>query len=255
MLLLRSVMAVLCAAFLALSYSVPAQAADSPPIIEGFGCTFLEGQGFDDLDKAIDFYKAQLPKIESPELQKMGSVLWVPYRGTVNADFVWINTNMTLNEWGKLSVAYDSSKEGQAADEKFFDVAKCNSGLATNETLFQTDDQFTDEVLIQSFRCQLHPGKTVADTDAVIAAWKPVFAKAVKATNASSLVMRRLPLVSGSGYDLTYAVIWDDAAAYAEATSAFQADPDSAESDRLFTEAHRCDSAMFKARIVVPWED
>ena len=79
--------------------------------------------------------------------------------------------------------------------------------------------------------------------------------KAVKATNASSLVMRRLPLVSGSGYDLTYAVIWDDAAAYAEATTAFQADPDSAESDRLSTEAHRCDSAMFKARIVVPWED
>ena len=254
--LLRTAMAVLCTAFL--SQAITARAADSPQVIEGFGCTFLPGKDFDDLDKAIDFFKAQVPKIKSPELQKMGSVLWVPYRGSVNADFIWINTNLTLNEWGRSSVAYYGSEEGRAAEDTFFKVAECpTSGLATNEVLFETEEGFMDNesMLLQSYRCQLHPGKTIADTDAAIAAWKPAFEKAVKTTNAASLVMRRVPLVSGSGFDLTYATIWDDEAAYGEVNSAYLTDPNGVKADSLFNQAHRCESAMFKARIVVPWEE
>jgi hypothetical protein len=258
MLSLRTITAVLYTILLSVSFFITAQAADSPAVVEGFGCNFREGKDINDLDKAVDYYKAQRGKIASPELQKMGSVVWIPYRGNVAVDFVWINNNMTLNGWGNSNLAYESSKEGQAVQQKFDEVADCiASGLSTSETLFSTDEELADddEVLIESYRCHLRPGKTMADSDAAIAEWRPVFAKAAGATNAASIVFRRLPIISGSGFDLNYVVVWDDTATYAMASSAFLSNPDNTRSGELFAAAHSCESAMFKGRIVVPWDN
>jgi hypothetical protein len=254
----RTITAVIYSILLSVSFFTTAQAADSPAVVEGFGCNFREGKDINDLDKAVDYYKAQRGKIDSPELQKMGSVVWVPYRGNVAVDFVWINNNMTLNGWGKSNLAFESSKVGQATQEKFDEVADCvGSGLSTTELLFSTDEELADddEVLIESYRCHLRPGKTMADSDAAIAKWRPVMEKAVKATNAATVVFRRLPIISGAGYDLSYVAVWDDTAAYAMASSAFLSNPANTRSGELFAAAHSCVSAMFKGRIVVPWDN
>ena len=124
-----------------LSISFSVRAAQAPEIIEGFGCTFLEGKGMDDLNDAVEFYQSTISRIKSPEFHKMGSVLWLPYRGSGGVDFVWINNNVTLSEWGKATAAYDSSKEGQAADAKFAEMSTCGSGLATSEVIFATEDR------------------------------------------------------------------------------------------------------------------
>lgn len=258
MLSLRTITAVLFAILFNVSLFITVQAADSPAVVEGFGCNFLEGKGINDLNKAIDYYKTQIAKIDSPELQKMGSVVWIPYRGNVAVDLVWINNNMTLNDWGKSTVAFESSKEGQAAQQKFDEVADCvGSSLETSEVMFSTDKELADDdgVLIEAYRCHLRPGKTIADSDAAIAEWRPVFEKAIKATNVASLVFRRLPIISGSGFDLSYVAVWDDAVTYAMANSAFLSNPANTRSGELFAAAHSCESAMFKGRIVVPWEN
>ena len=224
--------------------------AASPQVAQLFGCNFLEGKGMADLEKALDAYKAAVPKIKSPELQKMGSNLWLPYRATTPYDFVWSDRNMTLEEWGKLSVAYDSSKEGQAADAVFSGVAKCSAaGLVTSEILFQTKQalQDDDDLLLESYGCTLKPGKTMADVDAALAVWKPVFAKA--ATGAST-VLRRIPLLPGQ-YDLMYLAVWDDPAAYAKATSAFMADPGSSASDAALNAVEQCTGGLWKSRSIV----
>ena len=254
MLKLRTIMAVLCTAFITIYFSASIQAAEAPLVTEGFGCNFLDGKGFDDLEKATRYYDSQRSKIKSPELQKMRSVVWTPFRGSVDVDFVWFNTGLSWNDWGKATDAYDKSSEGKASQARFDAVASCgSSGLSTNEPLHRSEKQFEDdgEVLIESFRCELHPGKSIADSDAALAAWEPVFKNAVKATNAASFVGRRVPIISGSGFDLSYYAVWDDASAYAAANSAFDANPDSAKSDALFAEAHRCRSALFKGRVVV----
>ena len=234
----------LLAALLTLVLFNSARAADSPSVVEGFGCNFQGDNDFDDLDRVNDYYVNQIAKINSPGLNKMGSVLWIPFRGNVAVDFVWINTNITLAEWGEAAMAAEGSPVGQDIDEKWSEVATCSgSGLAASEAIFSTDSEFKDdgEVLIQSFRCNLHPGMTIADTDKAIAAWRPVFKKAVRGTGANSVVFRRTPIVSGNGFDLTYAAVWDDPAAYATTQSAFLSDPDNAKSGQLFAAAHRCE--------------
>jgi hypothetical protein len=183
----------------------------------------------------------------------MRSVIWEPFRGNVSVDFVWFNGPMTLNEWGRATDAYDNSKIGQAIEARFAKVADCRgSGLSVTQELSNTGKEFADDggVVIESYRCTLHDGKTMGDSDAAIKAWKPVFEKAAKATDSASFVGRRIPMISGTGYDLYYYAVWDDATAYAKATSVFTADAGSARSDRLFSAAHKCDSALFKARIV-----
>jgi len=233
-----------------LSASFGAHAA-APPVVELFGCNFLEGKGMADLDKVIAVYKSALPKINSPELQKMGSNIWVPYRGTMVYDFVWANHSMTLDEWGKASLAYDSSKEGQAADAAFFAVAKCPaSGVVTQEVLYRSEQplQQDDEVLLESYACALNPGKSMADVDAAIAVWKPVFAR--HATGAS-LVTRRVPVIAGGPTDLFYLAVWDDVAAFASATSSFMEDSGSSASNDALNAAHSCTGGLWKAHSIV----
>jgi hypothetical protein len=252
--MLRKITAMLCTALLALSISIPIQAADSPQISEGFGCDFIDGKDSDDLDKVIEYYTSQRSKIDSPALQKMRSVTWTPILGSVNVDLVWFNGNLTFNEWGEVQDALSGTSVGQAITDRFNTVLDCpGSGLSITENLFRSDKEFTagDGVVIESYRCNLSPGKTIADTDAAIAAWKPVFANAVAATDTASIVGRRTPLISGSGFDLTYYLVWDDASAYAAGNSARLADPEDATSAEMFAAAHTCESALFNGRIVV----
>ncbi|MCZ6640920.1 MAG: hypothetical protein O7F71_05045 [Gammaproteobacteria bacterium] len=253
--MLRKLVAVAGTAFFLVFISITALAADSPPIVEAYGCNFVDGKGMADLDAVAEYYASNRSKIDSPELQKLRSVVWTPFRGSVDVDLVWFNSNVTLNEWGSLTDAYESSSVGRDIQAKFDAVALCEtSGLYTNEVLLRTDKQFEqdDGVMIESFRCEYRPGQGVVDSDAAIAAWKPVFEKAVSATNSAAFVARRQPIISGSGFDLGYLVVWDDATAYAEGNSAYRADPDSAEADGLFAAAHRCRSALFNGRIIVP---
>jgi hypothetical protein len=181
--------------------------------------------------------------------------VWTPALGNVPVDLVWFNSNLTFAEWGEVTEAL--AADGSAILDRFNAVMTCpSSGLYANETLFTTlpDKSFEADgsVTIESFRCRLHPGKTMADSDAALAAWKPVFAKAVAAKDAASFVGRRTPIISGADVDLGYFAVWDDAVAYSTANEAFDADPAGAKSDGLFAEAHRCDSALFNSRTVVP---
>ncbi len=251
--MLRKLTAMLCMAFLAFSFAIPAQAADSPQVVEAFGCNFLDGKDFDDLDQAAEYFASQRSKIDSSALQKIRSVMWVPVLGSVNVDVVWFNGNMTFNEWAEVHEAISGTSVGRSIQAQFNDVLDCpGSSLHTSENLFRNDKAFTgDTVVIESYQCELSPGKTIADTDAAIAAWKPVFAKAVAATDAASIVGRRIPLISGSGFDLTYYLVWDDNSAYAAGNSALQADPENAKSAEMFAAAHRCESALFSGQIMV----
>ncbi len=224
-------------------------------VVEGFGCNFNPGKGMKDLEDVTAYYVANRAKIASPALQKMRSVVWQPMLGNVEVDLVWFNGNLTYSEWGEVTDAISGSEVGAAIQAKFDEVLTCPaSGLAVNEQLFRSDKAFTEDesVTIESFRCTLNPGKTMADSDAAIAAWKPVFAKAVASIGAASYVGRRVPIIGGSGgLDLGYFAVWDDATSYAKGNAAFLADPDNTKSGALFAEAHRCASALFSGRVMV----
>lgn len=228
--------------------------AAEPQVVAGFGCNFNPGKGLADLEAVTAYYVANRAKIASPALQKMRSVIWQPLLGSVDVDFVWFDSNLTFNEWGEVTDAISGSEVGAAVQAKFDEAITCpGSGLSINQELFRTEKQFAQDgsVVIESFRCNLHAGKTMADSDSAIAAWKPVFDKAVASIGAASYVARRVPAVSGTGFDLSYLAVWDDASTYAKANTAFAADPDSAKSDALFAAAHTCQNALFTGRVMV----
>ena len=231
--------------------TVTAQAA-SPRVTELFGCNFRDGKDMADLQEAIDFYSAGRSKIGSPELTKMASNVWTKYRGNSAFDIVWANAGLTLEELGKANLAYDSSKEGQAAEARFNEVVDCGtSGIVFNEVLFQNGEfqsQNGGELLIESYACQLYPGKTLEDTDAAIEKWKAPFARAVDGSPV--MVQRRTPVMMGE-FDLMYVAVWQDIAQFAAVTSSFAQDPEAGASDRLFKDAHRCQSGLWKVRNVV----
>jgi hypothetical protein len=252
--MIRRLTTVLCTAVLA-SFSISVTAAETN-VVEAFGCNFNDGKTMSDLDAVVKYYTAQRSKIASPALQKMVSRVWTPTLGNVPVDLVWFNSNLTYTEWGEVREALVASSTGDAIQARFDAVMTCpSSGLYSNEALFNNLDTkpFKDDgrVVIESFRCRLHPGKSMADSDAAIAAWKPVFAKAVASTGAASFVARRLPIISGFDFDLGYLLVWDDAVAYSTANEAFRADPAGAKSDALFAAAHRCESGLFDSRTVV----
>jgi len=246
------VTALLCTALSLIALS--SQAAETN-VVEAFACNFNSGKSMADLDAATKYYVAERGKIASPALQKMVSRIWTANLGNVPFDFVWFNSNLTYKAWGEMRKSFDASPVGAAIQARFDAAVTCSrSGLYAQEDLFDNLDQkpFSDgPVVIESFLCNLKDGKGLADSTAAIAAWKPVFEKAIAATGASSYVARRTPIISGSGFDLSYFAVWDDAAAYADGNEAFRMNPDSGKSDALFEAAHRCESALFTGRTLV----
>lgn len=250
----RKLTTALCAAAIAF-LSISVRAAETN-VVEAFGCKFNEGKTMADLDAVVKYYVAERSKVSSPALQKMVSRVWTPSLGNAPVDLVWFNSNLTYTEWGQVSDVLASSEVGRAIQARFNEVLTCpGSSLWAQDVLFSTLEAkpFKDDgtVIVNSFRCRLQPGKTIADTDAAVAAWKPVFEKAVAATGATAIAARRIPIVSGTGFDLAYIVAWDDNATYAATEEAYRADPGSAKADTLFAAAHTCESALFNSRTVV----
>jgi len=235
-------------------FSLASQAAETN-VVEVFACNFKAGKTMADLDAATKYYTAERSKIASPALQKLVSRVWTPNLGNVPYDFIWFNSGLTYKAWGEMRKAYDASPVGAAIQAKFDTMSTCaRSGLYAQEVLFTNIEKkpFAEgPAVVESFLCELHDGQTIADSDAAIAAWKPTFEKAIASTGLSAYAARRIPIISGSGFDLSYLVAWDDAAAYADGNEAFRMDPDSAKSDALFAAAHRCESALFTSRTMV----
>jgi hypothetical protein len=245
-------LAVLCAVLT--FFSIASRAETN--VVEAFACDFLPGNSMTDLDSVTDFYASQRSKIKSPALQKMVSRVWTQDFGAAPYDFVWFNSNMTFTEWAEMRQAFSTSPLGNQIQAKFDAVSECaRSGLYAQEALFSNLEEKPlsgGQAVIESYLCDLHPGKSIADSDAAIDIWKPVFEKAVASAGASSFVARRTPIISGSGFDLAYFAVWKDTVAYAAGNEALRSNPANVRSSAAFEAAHRCDSTLFTSKTMVP---
>ena len=155
--------AVMITVLSALLFCTSARAADAPDVIEAFACNFVAGKNMSDLDRTVDFYQSQRSKMKSPAINKMRSVIWQPMRGRVPYDLIWLNTNISLSEWGAATAALADTSAGQAVQARFDEVLVCDSsGIYTNEMLYRSEGGLAtdDEYVIESFRCKLNPGRS-----------------------------------------------------------------------------------------------
>lgn len=229
--------------------------AESPRVVELFGCNFIEGKDMDDLQKVIEYYAENRDKIGSSEVMKQSSGVWTPYRGNSQFDLIWGNAGLTLEEQGRANLAYDSSKQGQAIEARFNEVLECpSSGFLVEEILFDDRENLNsiegNEFVLESYACTLNPGKSLADVDAALTAWRTPFSRAA---TQGALVIKRTPVMM-SAYDVFYTGVWDNIADFTAAASAMTQDPEAATSMSLLSAAHRCESGLWKWQRVVASE-
>ena len=74
-----------------------ATAAETPSAVQIFACNFLDGKDMGDLDKATDFFNAQIAKIGSADLSDSRAFLWEPYVTNTDYDLLWFSNYPDLN--------------------------------------------------------------------------------------------------------------------------------------------------------------
>lgn len=99
-------------------------------VVETFACSYKDGQGPADLDKAIAYWQTESEKIASPGLKAYSAWLWTPFRGTtLDTQAIWVGTYPDIKNWAEGDTAYYASKEGQATDARINAVVDCRSSL------------------------------------------------------------------------------------------------------------------------------
>jgi hypothetical protein len=100
--------------------------------VETFACSYKDGKGAADLDKAIAYWQPEVEKIASPGLKAYSAWLWTPHRGTtLETDVFWIGAYPDLESWAEGDTSYYASATGQAIDARINAVVECRSSLWT----------------------------------------------------------------------------------------------------------------------------
>ena len=225
-------------------------AEETPPATQVFLCNFLDGKDIDDVDEATEFFKKQIEKIDSADLNAYQAFLWEPYVGRTDYDFLWFGAHANLNALARAQSALEGSKEGQAASEEFDDIVKCSSAIALTEVIYDGEGEPVSDgqALIESYVCQLREGKTVADARAVVKDWSALMA--TLPTTGSMTALMRVPLIANTPTDIAYVLVHDDLEQFGQRTTAYQ-NGGGRELDARFNGVHNCESGLWKGRQVV----
>lgn len=227
--------------------------AETPAVVESFGCTLKQGKTLADFDKATAAWQSDMDKI--PGGDEYFAVTLVPLRANTNVDIVWLGSYPDLNSWSKNTAAYLASAEGQASDARFDKVANCETGLAFSQPLHVGLPRPTvggGGAVMEAYQCKLKHGKTVANVDSANAAWMQ-WVEAAEASDASlgkfSAYMLE-PWIANTPYDLVYLVVHSDLASFGRINTALFTSPGGAFVGAGFDSVMRCESGLFLSNVV-----
>ncbi len=243
----------ICEIFIALAvvWSFAANAADTGPVREFYACNFQDGKGMDDLMAIRDVIVEQIEKANNEDLSNQVSLLWTPVKTNGELDFLWFDMHENLNAMGRAASAFESSGGAAAIDALAAKTVQCAAGIVTHEAIYQGDEPIggPGPVLVESYRCELHPGKTVVDAREAVDYWRGVIDDLDGYDSFAAWM--QTPVVSQSSADLYYFVVHADMAEYAARTSTYRASKGGMEADSRFNAVHRCESALWTGEVVV----
>ncbi len=236
---------------IAMICSLAANAADTGPVREFYACKFQDGKGMDDLMAIRDVIAEEVENSNDADLSSQVSFLWTPVKTNGQRDFVWFDMHASLNAMGRAAKAFENSNAGAKVSELAAETVQCAAGIVTHDTIYQGSEQPSGEgpVLVESYICELHPGKTVADAQMVVESWRRV----IDDLNGydSLVAYMQTPVVSQSSADLYYFLVHADLAEYAARTSNYRTSKSGMEVDSRFNEVHRCESSLWAGEVVV----
>ena len=234
---MRAIIPLFAAVALAFT-GLPSVADETEAVAELFACTYLDGKGWDDVEAANEQYKAALKKVG---MEEINSFAWRPLRGTPPIDLLWsTNSPEGLNQMAGNLARYSASKEGQAADATWNTVVDCQEAVFFQERIYGPEGSLDlpTNYVIESYGCNLQPGKSMADVAAVEKKWHAFVSKLPN----QPPTIRRVPFIGNPPFGHMYFTVNRDLASYAASTTdyltaegqgALQAEIDSVQSCRV----------------------
>jgi hypothetical protein len=140
-----------------IGFTVKAEEAQTPQVVEAFQCTYNQGKDWDDVMSARDYYLKQAGKagITPPP-----AYVWSLYKGSPPVDFIWFNVHDDLAAFGAYSDAGAASSDMASVLPRFYTVATCQEGLGYLNSVFQRGEEGDepDTSLLSSYACNYRHG-------------------------------------------------------------------------------------------------
>jgi len=221
--------------------------AGDMPLIEVFGCKLNEGRTMVDFGIAAEAWRAQIDKV--PAAASYFVALLTPLRGDTPNDVVWIGSNPSVADWAKSEAAQNASADMVAALAGIAANVSCESALYLETPMYDglKDKPGDRDAVIETYGCNLKPGKTMKDADADDAAFLAA-AKALKPTTYSSY--RWTPFYGKATYDVVYLGVNDDLASFAALTETWNASKEGKAANAVDAATFSCDSALWNGHVL-----
>lgn len=188
-------------------------AATTPPMVDTYACSYINGSDADDLDKAVSFWNQQMDKIDNEALNQFSAWILTPVRSTLPADFYFLGASPNMTAWANGMEAYAASDEGQAADDRFNKISKCTGATWMSEQVYgepgPNEDGNTNTIL-EAAGCTLREGKTMSNVRALEAN----FVAEAKAAGLEMNIFRFSPVYTNGEVDVVYFVGHPDTATF-----------------------------------------
>jgi hypothetical protein len=228
--------------------SFATHAAETANVVEVFTCSYNDGKGPADLDAAIEFWNAQIDKIDNDALNGYNAGVLTPLRATLEGDFIWIGGAGNLNVAAAALSASTNSKEGQAATARFAEVADCDSNQFFSTPVYVGTPPGEDDgqAIVELYGCTLNDGKTLADAEAAEKSLSDMASAAKSGIN----VFRWTPFLANTPYDLVYLGVHDNLEDFGSFNTMSLTSEDGQANGALFAAAIDCESGLFSGRSV-----
>ena len=213
---MRTMIPLFAAAALAFT-ALPSVADETQAVAEIFACSYLDGKGWSDVEAANKQYNAALKKVGGG-LEEINSFAWRPLRGTPAIDLLWsTNSPDGLNQMAANLARYAASEEGQAADATWETVVDCQEAVFFQERLYGPEEipDLPTNYVIESYGCNLQPGKSMADVAEIEKKWHSFVSKLPN----QPPTFRRVPFIGNPPFGHMYFVVHQDLASYAASST------------------------------------
>ena len=206
----------------------------------------------DDLMAVRDEIAKQIKKANNKDLSNMVSFVWTPIKTNQQLDFLWFDMHANMNALGRASDAFVASGGEAAVGALAAQTAECAAGIVTHEQIYEPSEPLGGDdgpVIVESFVCELHEGKTIADARAAVNNWQG----AIESLGIYDdyVAYMQTPVVSQFPANLYYFAGHSNMTDYAARVSAYSTSAAGVEADRRFNEVHRCTSALWSGQLVI----
>jgi hypothetical protein len=219
------------------------------PFITSWACDYREGRSREDLVAAGDYFREQVARIDDADMNQGFAAIVSPVWSGFDRDVWFLSASPDLRTATRAGTAYNQSRQGQAANERFAEVIDCtNSTYLSHQVHDGMDGTPTPGAMVfaEIFACGLRDGHRVSDLDGADA----YYSRALAGMDAPVDAFRWTPMWSNTPADVVYMVVHPSMIALGETTSSMAMSEYGEMVEGWYGELVDCESGVFSIQVV-----